>query len=1688
MKLSARRMILLPALSFTLGAVAADWPCYQADARRSGVTSDRLAFPLAPAWTHQPAQAPRPAWPEPGRTLNLQDFDYAFQPVAAGGRVFYGSSADDSVRALDARTGRELWRFTAGAPVRFAPHIADGRCYFASDDGRVFCVTAAEGRPVWSFDAAPEVRMLPGNERMISRWPCRSGVLVADGVVYVTAGMWPSEGVYFYALDAATGKVRWCNDTASAYYLRYPHAPSVSFGGPAPQGYLLATDDLLLVPTGKALPAAFERATGALRHYAVENGATWVTIAGDYFFTPRAKLLSDADVTRLGENGANVGDGLSAYRLDDGKAGWPLSDSQYELVSRDTERKLERTVKHGLSERQRLLAQGSVFYACGEGIIEALDVSDGKTVRRIWKADFPRTYTLVLAGDALLAGGPGRITAWDAKTGKEIWTAETDGRVRGLAVADGRLLAATDKGALLSYAPASEMAGRAPVRTGAGAAGAAKATAPAPAVNEALAALQALLPAPEACRGYALVAGENDARLAEALAAATRYHVIGILPDEAAVGRERTRLLESGAPYGTRIALHAKPASGDLPYAQYFANLVVVSGDAHGLAPQELARVTRPSGGLLAGLGSGRALVEALKGQAEWPAGAVKEHGPARVVSRGKLPGAFDWDSPLERDQRVKWPLELLWFGGPGPDRMVARHWKAPTPVYANGRYFALGPYHLIAVDAYNGCELWSRQIGGHSVYRTTAFAADDAYVYVNYDGYCVAFDAATGAVRGVYGDRKPAPRVPLAEAQTFEFKNAERTCGTLRMEARPDGLALTLRTIPPPPPAEGERREPMAPEAWELHFDFRPPAAAYGGDSTGLFRMVLGAATGARQEILSLPAAPFAVTKNTVESGHELTLFLPWSDLKEFMGGAQPAGFRFAATMYTGNPDRRFGRIDLFANGMNSYLNRGWAVCVLDAAREAELALAVSPVHEGPMEELPAYARTYPRQPTQFTGTWTLDLMDRFEFASWPPVNRDGISPLRSMPLTGAASPRTYTRSYGCSGTISSLTMDFMRSGTLGMYDREDDSGMRNFSAIKPGCGMTMVPAGGILVSSEGASDCICAYNFQTSMALAPAARRSHEDWAMFNGRMRPGMIRHAALNLGAPGDRRDAEGTLWLGFPRQPVALEKGMYTFDIPCTLDYFEGFGPFRFNADRVTVGGTDRPWLFASGARGLRKVTLDLYYDVPETCLAVESRARPRIDGRLDDACWAGIASLTDKEGQSVIHLRHDREQLYVAADRQGVIDRRGAVVPFEFVLHNEQASRFLRVGATPDGAVKASLLDYGFGVPPLAGVTVDGNPGEWGDTGFTIPVGTGGVCRFAWSDRGLLVACEAPRGTHVAKENMTGLLVLVVRPGSTDYYQLAFDLKAGVATAGHRIRTDDRPPETTVVRNVNGLMHGGHPFGKVLDTVPGLAVASGASGDRVHAEALFPWAGFKMAPEQGAEVSFVVLAYDPDRLDPQFRKGNDCRPRILEGRGTMNRLRLASAAGVVPAGAGYQGRSYGYDLFRFEIPMEEQALTAQTLGGAVRMEEGRMRAELALPWAELARHGVRATDLGLLPDAPAPLSGTFDQVARAFDTAAHAVYAHSMIAPVRNYTVRLYFMEPDELPAGGRVFDIRLQGRDTGGPVDIVKEAGGARRALVKEFRGVRAERELAVELAPRSPDRSDRTVPVLSALEVLEE
>jgi len=67
----------------------------------------------------------------------------------------------------------------------------------------------------------------------------------------------------------------------------------------------------------------------------------------------------------------------------------------------------------------------------------------------------------------------------------------------------------------------------------------------------------------------------------------------------------------------------------------------------------------------------------------------------------------------------------------------------------------------------------------------------------------------------------------------------------------------------------------------------------------------------------------------------------------------------------------------------------------------------------------------------------------------------------------------------------------------------------------------------------------------------------------------------------------------------------------------------------------------------------------------------------------------------------------------------------------------------------------------------------------------------------------------------------------------------------------------------------------------------------------------------------------------------------------------------------------------------------------------------------------------------------------------------------------RPYTVRLVFAEPEPLRPGERVFGVKLQDRPVLTRFDIVKEAGGSRRGVVREFRGIRAADALVIEFLP---------------------
>lgn len=233
------------------------WPTYMHDDGRSGTTRESLKPPLKLRWTYHALHPPEPAWPPPAKQnfwagqFDLPPrvtYDRAFHLVSDGERVYFGSSADDQVRALNLIDGKPLWSFFSEGPVRLAPSVAEGRVYFGSDDGRVYCVDAESGDEQWRFNAAERPRVIPGNGRLISTSPVRTGVIIHDGIARFGSGLFPAQGAYQFAVDAATGK-----ELARG---------KLNF---SPQGYLVRKGAVLQIPQGRAPTTTFAKLPAAAR-------------------------------------------------------------------------------------------------------------------------------------------------------------------------------------------------------------------------------------------------------------------------------------------------------------------------------------------------------------------------------------------------------------------------------------------------------------------------------------------------------------------------------------------------------------------------------------------------------------------------------------------------------------------------------------------------------------------------------------------------------------------------------------------------------------------------------------------------------------------------------------------------------------------------------------------------------------------------------------------------------------------------------------------------------------------------------------------------------------------------------------------------------------------------------------------------------------------------------------------------------------------------------------------------------------------------------------------------------------------------------------------------------------------------------------------------------------------------------
>jgi outer membrane protein assembly factor BamB len=125
-------------------------------------------------------------------------------PTIVEGKLLFGG-ADGVLYAVDPGTGAVKWRARTNGRIRGTPAVLDGRVFIGAFDGRVYAFDLQTGGPLWRYET--QGATLKSADYGFDRRSIQSSPSVAGGVVFIGA----RDG-FLYALDAATGALRWRNN------------------------------------------------------------------------------------------------------------------------------------------------------------------------------------------------------------------------------------------------------------------------------------------------------------------------------------------------------------------------------------------------------------------------------------------------------------------------------------------------------------------------------------------------------------------------------------------------------------------------------------------------------------------------------------------------------------------------------------------------------------------------------------------------------------------------------------------------------------------------------------------------------------------------------------------------------------------------------------------------------------------------------------------------------------------------------------------------------------------------------------------------------------------------------------------------------------------------------------------------------------------------------------------------------------------------------------------------------------------------------------------------------------------------------------------------------------------------------------------------------------------------------------
>ena len=394
----------------------------------------------------------------------------------------------------------------------------------------------------------------------------------------------------------------------------------------------------------------------------------------------------------------------------------------------------------------------------------------------------------------------------------------------------------------------------------------------------------------------------------------------------------------------------------------------------------------------------------------------------------------------------------MLWFRDVDFD-IPQRHGRAPAPLYADGRIFHEGLHGVVAVDAYNGRELWRYEkipelltaYDGDELMGVAGTAGNCCIggdsLYIRHQDDCLRLDAATGKLLG----RFTTPPGPDGKQHTWGYIAC--VDGLLYGTAANEEHVVTYRyrdTSGDMSRLLTESHELFALDAHSGELQWQYPAR----DSIRHNAIAIG---DGKVFLIDRPLAVFDREKTPQSKEHAPGRLLAldaktgeqvWAEQQQVYGTLLALSEPHGVLLMSYQPTRF--RLDSEIGGRMTAFQSQDGQQLWEAAAD----YASRPL----INDRTVYAQG---------GAWDL--------------------------LTGESRPFNFQRSYGCGILAASRKMLVFRSATLGYFDFAANDQVKNYGGIRPGCWVNVLPAGGLVLVPDATAGCRCSYLNRAWIALVP-------------------------------------------------------------------------------------------------------------------------------------------------------------------------------------------------------------------------------------------------------------------------------------------------------------------------------------------------------------------------------------------------------------------------------------------------------------------------------------------------------------------------------------------------------------------------------------------------------------------------